>query len=70
MYGLLPYSPIVHPHTHRVQVMYPITNTVQCSTTAPSLMIAVALAMSIDYSLFILGRFQQEVRSTTPPYDG
>lgn len=31
------------------------------STTAPSLMIAVALAMSIDYSLFLFTRFQKEV---------
>ena len=31
------------------------------STVAPSLMIAVSLAMSIDYSLFLLSRFQSEV---------
>eukprot|EP00966_Prymnesium_polylepis_P095373 2209344-Prymnesium_polylepis.1 len=31
------------------------------SSEAPSLMIAVALALSIDYSLFLLSRFAEEV---------
>ncbi|CAE8712777.1 unnamed protein product [Polarella glacialis] len=41
--------------------MFPVANTVEVSTTAPSLMIAVALAMSIDYSLFLLTRFHREL---------
>eukprot|EP00933_Yihiella_yeosuensis_P040050 TRINITY_DN34284_c0_g1_i1.p1 TRINITY_DN34284_c0_g1~~TRINITY_DN34284_c0_g1_i1.p1 ORF type:complete len:964 (+),score=130.54 TRINITY_DN34284_c0_g1_i1:49-2892(+) len=45
-----------------VLIMYPVAQRVSVSTTAPSLMVAIALAMSIDYSLFLLTRFQQEVK--------
>jgi len=44
-----------------ILVMYPISgDIIQCSTVAPSLMVATALAVSIDYSLFLLSRFQKE----------
>ena len=37
----------------------------QVSAQSPALMVAVALAMSIDYSLFLLTRFNAEVRRPT-----
>lgn len=46
--------------------MYPVAKQLTVSTTAPSLMIAVALGMSIDYSLFLLTRFQKEVNAGRP----
>ena len=42
-------------------VMYGISCTMTVSTLAPSMMLAISLAMSIDYSLFLLSRFQKEV---------
>ena len=42
-------------------VMYAISYVMTVSTVAPSMMLAVALAMSIDYSLFLLSRFQKEI---------
>jgi uncharacterized membrane protein YdfJ with MMPL/SSD domain len=46
-----------------ILVMYPIVQRVTTGTTAPSLMIAVDLAMSIDYSLFLLTRFGKEIKA-------
>mmetsp|Transcript_28884 Transcript_28884/g.70314 ORF Transcript_28884/g.70314 Transcript_28884/m.70314 type:complete len:881 (+) Transcript_28884:59-2701(+) len=44
-----------------ILVMYPVSLCTDVSSEAPSLMIAVALALSIDYSLFLLSRFSEEV---------
>lgn len=44
-----------------ILIMYPLAMAITVSTTAPSLMIAVSLAMSIDYSLFLFTRFQKEL---------
>ena len=43
-------------------VMYPIAKTTTVYTTVPSMMMSVIIAMSIDYSLFLLARFQEEVK--------
>ena len=43
-------------------LMSPISQHWQVSAQSPALMVAVALAMSIDYSLFLLTRFNAEVR--------
>lgn len=43
--------------------MYPVALNVTTATVAPSLMVAVALAMSIDYSLFLLTRFGKEIQA-------
>eukprot|EP00939_MAST-03C_sp_MAST-3C-sp1_P004906 g4906.t1 len=45
-------------------VMYPIAEATTVYTTVPSMMMSVVIAMSIDYSLFLLARFQEEVRKT------
>jgi uncharacterized membrane protein YdfJ with MMPL/SSD domain len=47
--------------TSAVLIMYPISKQMTIATMAPAMMMAIALAMSIDYSLFILTRFQREV---------
>merc|ERR1719162_2944092 len=52
-----------------VLIMYPISAKMTTATTAPALMIAIALAMSIDYSLFLLTRFNDEVDSGRRPVD-
>ena len=41
--------------------MYIVGRSMVVSTLAPSMMLAVAMAMSIDYSLFLLSRFRHEV---------
>ena len=43
-------------------IMYPIAQSTTVYTTVPSMMMSVIIAMSIDYSLFLLARFQEEVR--------
>jgi hypothetical protein len=47
--------------TSTIFIMYPVALQTTVSATAPSLIIAVALAMSIDYSLFLLTRYQKEI---------
>jgi predicted RND superfamily exporter protein len=47
--------------TSAILFMYPISTVMMTATMAPALMVSIALAMSIDYSLFILTRFQTEV---------
>jgi len=47
--------------TVSILIMNPIAKKLTVSTTSPSMMMAVALGMSIDYSLFLLTRFQKEV---------
>ena len=42
-------------------IMYPISLSSTVYTTVPSMMMSVILAMSIDYSLFLLARFQEEM---------
>lgn len=49
-----------------ILLMYPIALSTPVSTTTTPLMIAVALAMSIDYSLFMLTRFQKEANAGRP----
>ena len=43
-----------------ILVMHPVAMSITVPTVAPTMMVAVALAMSIDYSLFFLSRFQKE----------
>ena len=43
-------------------IMYPIAQSTTVYTTVPSMMMSVIIAMSIDYSLFLLARFQEEVK--------
>lgn len=52
-----------------ILIMYPIASRMTTSTTAPALMVALALAMSIDYSLFLLTRFNDEVDNGVRPAD-
>merc|ERR1719436_173615 len=44
-----------------ILIMYPVAAMVPVSTMAFPIMVAVSLAMSIDYSLFLLARFRLEV---------
>eukprot|EP00048_Salpingoeca_helianthica_P017415 m.237109 g.237109 ORF g.237109 m.237109 type:complete len:844 (-) comp20941_c0_seq1:46-2577(-) len=43
-------------------IMYPIAQHKNVVSFAPSLMLSTTIAMSIDYSLFLLSRFREEVR--------
>lgn len=47
-------------------IMYPIALQVNVTSMTPSLMIAAILAMSIDYSLFLLSRFRDEIQEGKP----
>lgn len=47
--------------TTAILIEYPFAAHITTATTAPALMVAIALAMSIDYSLFLLTRFQAEL---------
>ncbi|ESL09225.1 hypothetical protein TRSC58_03058 [Trypanosoma rangeli SC58] len=42
-------------------IMYPISRVLEVSSLAPELTVGVVAALSIDYSLFILTRFQEQV---------
>mmetsp|Transcript_15963 Transcript_15963/g.50817 ORF Transcript_15963/g.50817 Transcript_15963/m.50817 type:complete len:997 (+) Transcript_15963:56-3046(+) len=46
-----------------IVVMYPIAAATKVSSEAPALMVASGLALSIDYSLFLLTRFGEEVQA-------
>jgi len=46
-----------------VLIMYPVSLSMKVSAEAPAMMVATGLAMSIDYSLFILTRFGEEKRA-------
>jgi len=43
-------------------IMYPISIIADVISTAPSVMMSCAVAFSIDYSLFMLSRFNEEIR--------
>ena len=44
-------------------IMRPFTNVLDVSPFAPSIMMSVSIAMSIDYSLFLLTRYREEVEN-------
>ena len=60
---LVPLLCIVCTLAAAVLTMYPVSCSMTVSGQAPSLMLASALAMSIDYSLFLLSRFSEEVHA-------
>ena len=60
---LLPIFVIVGVLGCSILVVYPIALAISISSTATSLMIAVSLAMSIDYALFFLSRLMSELRA-------
>ncbi len=47
--------------------MYPLSRAIVVSAEAPALMLAAALALSVDYSLFLLSRFNLEVHERGRP---
>jgi len=49
-------------------VMVPITKLVSIPSYCPAIMMSLEIAMSIDYSLFLLTRFHEEVKRGHPPY--
>ena len=53
--------------TGAILVMYPVSLVMDVSSQAPSLMVATSLAMSIDYSLFLLSRFTEEIKHGRTP---
>eukprot|EP00121_Abeoforma_whisleri_P002736 Awhi_evm1s2460 len=42
--------------------MYPIALHISVASTAPSMMMSIIIAMSVDYSLFLLCRFKEEIQ--------
>ena len=60
---LVPLLCIVCTLAAAILTMYPVSRAMTVSGQAPSLMVASALAMSIDYSLFLLSRFAEEVQA-------
>ena len=48
-------------------LMYPISLHMSVGSTVPSLMVSVAIATSIDYSLFLLSRFREEIERGRRP---
>ena len=47
-------------------IMWPVALNYNVIQFCPSIMSSVTLALSIDYSLFLLSRFREEVKSATP----
>lgn len=58
---LLPIVAIGFTMTTAFSIMYPISLVMNVTSIAPSLMSSVALALSVDYSLFVLARYREEV---------
>ena len=54
--------------TATILVMYVVSSVWKVSSQAPALILASALAMSIDYSLFLLSRFHDELHARRVPY--
>jgi uncharacterized membrane protein YdfJ with MMPL/SSD domain len=52
-----------------ILMMYPVAKRMTTASTAASLMVAVDLAISIDYSLFLLRRFHKEIAAGRPAQD-
>jgi uncharacterized membrane protein YdfJ with MMPL/SSD domain len=50
-------------------IMYVVAQHRNIVSFAPSLMLSTTIAMSIDYSLFLLSRFSEEVRLRRPQFD-
>ena len=48
-------------------IMWPISKMTSVASFAPSIMTSVALAMSIDYSLFLLSRYKEELDHGSSP---
>lgn len=51
-------------------LMYPISNTMQVTQFTPSIMMSLTLAMSIDYSLFLLSRLTENIAYGSGLYHG
>lgn len=49
--------------------MYPVALGLQIVSFTPSLMMALILAMSVDYSLFLLTRYREELYDHGPDND-
>jgi predicted RND superfamily exporter protein len=65
---LIPLANIIATATTTICIMYLVSNVYSVSSQAPALIVASGLAMSIDYSLFLLTRFSDEVhRMPTSP---
>jgi len=50
-------------------IMFLVAQVEDVQQTTPSLMMSILIAMCIDYSLFILTRFREELRHTVQKYD-
>ena len=50
-------------------VMYPVALNMDVVSFTPSLMMSITIAMSIDYSLFLLSRFMEELSKGQPVED-
>lgn len=48
-------------------VMLPVAKASTVSIVAPNLMMSVSIAMSVDYSLFLLSRYREEMKLGVPP---
>eukprot|EP00042_Codosiga_hollandica_P039413 m.330212 g.330212 ORF g.330212 m.330212 type:complete len:811 (-) comp55607_c1_seq3:155-2587(-) len=59
---IIPLIAMLMTLTSSFLIMYPISNAMTVVSFAPSLMMSVTIAMSIDYSLFLLSRFIEEIK--------
>ena len=65
---LLPILNIIVVVSSAFSLMYPVSLHLHVASTVPSLMISVSIAMSIDYSLFLLSRFREEIERGRSPF--
>ena len=59
---LIPVVTILTAILGQFLVMYPVALSMDVVSFAPSIMMSLTIAMSIDYSLFLLSRFTEEVQ--------
>jgi uncharacterized membrane protein YdfJ with MMPL/SSD domain len=61
-FGIIPLISVAASILVIFLVMLPIANVTHVSSVAPNLIMSLTVALSVDYSLFILSRFREETR--------
>mmetsp|Transcript_2730 Transcript_2730/g.9936 ORF Transcript_2730/g.9936 Transcript_2730/m.9936 type:complete len:931 (-) Transcript_2730:195-2987(-) len=66
---LIPVLCVLVSATASFGLMYPVSEALTVISFAPSIMMSCLIAMSIDYSLFLLSRYREEIDGGATPFD-
>jgi RND superfamily putative drug exporter len=67
---ILPITCMIFSILGSFTIMRPIAEHVSVITFAPSVQMSLSIALSIDYSLFLLGRYREELQKKPDDHDG